>query len=120
MSTSKSGPFRQWAMGPCFYCGRETYRCGPAVYSPYVYTRDHLIPKRLRGRVIECLTKELKCHDFTVTCCLQCNKQKGSKSAKTFMQTCPFNKTNWEHVKRVYALMDKRPKAAKSLATKLQ
>jgi hypothetical protein len=73
----------QWQMGPCFWCGRETYRSDSEHGSsnkPWKYTRDHLIPKRLR-RVA--LTGKLATL-LTVTSCFECNCRRGSQSAYRF------------------------------------
>lgn len=68
--------FRQWAMPNCFYCDIPTFRMGPAVVHPQKYTRDHLIPVRLRIGTSP-----------TVPCCEACNHKKGNKSALKFIGT---------------------------------
>lgn len=84
--------FRQWAMGPCFYCDSPTFRMGPVNPHPQKYTRDHLIPRRLRGGVIG----EFQHENWTVTCCQKCNIEKGAKSPKEFL-----NKFKQQHTKNV-------------------
>lgn len=75
------GNYRSWAMGPCFYCGRATYRTGMNPKPDWAYTRDHLIPLRLRTSVYNMLSEHLT----TVTCCYECNAKKGCLSAQEFI-----------------------------------
>lgn len=78
------GRYRQWAMGPCFFCGVQTYRLAPTSLHPQKYTRDHLVPKRLRGKIVGDVVG--RCHDLTVTCCLRCNGMKGHMSPESFLR----------------------------------
>lgn len=81
-----TGQFRQWTKGPCFYCNMETYRMGPDSNHPQKYTRDHLLPRKLRGGVRVCELPPQRVHDITVTCCLRCNQRKGAKSPEQFLR----------------------------------
>jgi hypothetical protein len=72
------GAYRNWAMGPCFYCGQNMYRigCYGKDTPDYAYTRDHLIPKKIQ--------KKFRFKKFiTVPCCNKCNAKKGSKLPDT-------------------------------------
>lgn len=80
---SRCALFKLIAMGPCFYCGRQTYRKGPGNESPDKYTRDHLIPRRLRTLSLRNAAAKVR-HMYTVTCCNDCNKKKGQKSVFEF------------------------------------
>lgn len=97
--------FRQWAMGPCFYCDQLTYRMGPKVLHPQKYTRDHLIPRRLRGDVIT----EFRHENWTVTCCQACNGLKGAKRPEVFLALHPAFRTPAKRktISRAYSLLGK-------------
>jgi len=75
------GKYRQWAMGKCFYCQRETYRTNQTIMPDWAYTRDHLIPRRLRGKVYAKLPDYLT----TVVCCYKCNILKKDMSVQKFI-----------------------------------
>lgn len=111
---------RQWAMGPCFYCNRPMYRMGALAVHPAKYTRDHLVPRNLRG---ELKGVQLRGVVWTVGCCSLCNEKKASMSAyrfieKKFVRMTPHKR---DIIDRAYDLVGlKQVKAQKSLARELQ
>lgn len=98
------GPYRSWAMGPCFYCGKVTYRTGINPKPDWAYTRDHLIPLRLRTSVYTLLSHHLT----TVTCCYDCNTKKGCLSAQEFinkyMSKERHKRIGWKQIASVYRM----------------
>ena len=65
-----SGPYKQYNMGKCVYCGRQLFRTGQRhVHRPDRYTRDHVFPKSLGIRK----------PNITVPCCHECNCAKGNR-----------------------------------------
>jgi len=108
----------QFSMGPCFYCGVSTYRLGPKNNHPQKYTRDHLIPKRMRAIRGN---PQCSCHLLTVTCCLKCNHQKGAKSALEFIKLKGVDTAERRsHIQQVYNLNGEAKKREKIVARKLQ
>ena len=98
------GPHRQWAMGQCFYCGRETYRTTIVPQPAWAYTRDHLIPFRLRTERYNLLSHWLT----TVTCCFECNNKKSGLSAQDFIQKFLTIKQRkripWKRIASIYRM----------------
>jgi hypothetical protein len=99
----KTAPFSTWAWGKCFYCDRETYSTGPGPCKPHTYTRDHLIPKKLRRVSLKEITGKLA-HSLTVTCCHECNQKKGMQSAYRFAATMNLPLEKMKVIHRAYSL----------------
>jgi len=77
------GPHRQWAFGPCFYCGRLTFKTDKQV--PWQKTRDHLLPSALRKDIV---------NPITVVACYSCNHTKHDILPEKFFQTIGSPITN--------------------------
>lgn len=109
-------------MGPCFYCNTQTFRLAPNSKHPQKYTRDHLIPKRLRGGVKACKMPSARAHLITVTCCNGCNQRKGSMSPESFLYKMgTTTKEKVAAIHRAFSLYRVTlVEAQKSLASKLQ
>lgn len=100
----KSGPHRQWAMGPCFWCGEETHRSASNSTNPNSYTRDHLIPLKLRRiGLLKHATGRLA-QFLTVTCCLACNRKKGGQSAYRFAALLNLPAEKIKTINRAYSM----------------
>lgn len=93
-------PYRTWAMGPCWYCGADTFRMGGNTEHPQKYTRDHLIPRFLR-KTLPGNTRQV-----TVTCCYHCNIRKAAKTAFQFLaKNKSFPEKKWEIIHRAYSVL---------------
>jgi len=101
-----------WATGPCFYCGRATFRCAGESIQPYKYTRDHVVPRAH----FDCNTHRL----LTVACCNACNIRKGTLPARAFINRYipkqRRHKIDWATIDRAYEiaaeLINKKPQAS--------
>lgn len=96
--------FRQWQMGPCFYCDRPMFRMGATIEHPAKYTRDHLVPRNLRGNLQGVCLKGVA---WTVGCCYACNTKKGNQSAYRFIERKFIRMTKHKRdiIDRAYALV---------------
>ena len=90
-------------MGPCFYCGRETFRRGANDKRPDTYTRDHLIPRRLRRVSLQNIAAHLKSR-LTVTCCNECNIKKGAKTPFAFASKVHLSQEKKQIISGVFGL----------------
>lgn len=99
----KAYPHCMWQMGPCYWCGVETHRRSTACsgYHPNMYTRDHLIPQRLRRAT---LLGDRHSHLVTVTSCASCNFKKGKTSALVFAKIMGLPPEKQRYIARVYSM----------------
>lgn len=93
-------PYRLWAKGPCFYCGRETFRSDQQ-HVPWGFTIDHLVPRAiLHGKVRDTFQRP------TVVACRECNHKKGVLSVEEFM--CIYHpervlNLDWPFIRKIEA-----------------
>lgn len=65
---------KPFVAGPCFYCGRLTFRTYSQDWFPWKHTRDHVIPV---SKVPKDKRKNLQF--LTVPCCGACNSKKSNR-----------------------------------------